>query len=354
MNILILTGKFGYGHNSAALSIKEKLEIENPNCNITIVDFMDYMFPKISKVIYKAFAFLVNRCSGVYNILNHIASKKSNVPLKKVIVKRIDNLLFDNNTDLIISVLPICSQYINAYKKITKNKIKLYTVITDIYVHNEWIAEETDKYFVPALETKIELINKNVDKDKIVISGIPVKESFNKQEKIINNKKKLLIMGGGLGLIPQIDSFLKELDRNNNISVTVITGSNTKLYNKINKKFDNIKVLGFTNEVAKYMNEADLIITKAGGITLFESINSLTPMFVIKPFLMQEIGNANYIIDHNIGEVIWENKDNAYNKIISLVNNQERLEEMHTNMKQIKNTFLKTDINKELIEMVEC
>ena len=29
MNILILTGKFGYGHNSAALSIKEKLEIEN-------------------------------------------------------------------------------------------------------------------------------------------------------------------------------------------------------------------------------------------------------------------------------------------------------------------------------------
>lgn len=352
MNILILTGKFGFGHNSAALSIKEKIESEHPDYNIKIVDFLDYMFPYASKIIYKGFNFLVNRCSGIYNILNSIASKNSGVPLKKVLVKKIDNLLFDNNTDLIISVLPICSQYIDAYKKITKSKIPLNTFITDVYVHNEWIAEITDKYFVPSIETKLDLINKNVDKDKIIISGIPVKQTFFKDNKIINKKKKILIMGGGLGLIPQIDIFLKELDNNKNISVTVITGSNKKLFNKIKNEFPNIEVLGFTNKVAKYMNEADLIITKAGGITLFESINSLTPMFIIKPFLMQEIGNANYIVDNKIGEVVWQNKENVYNKIINLLNNQERLKEMQINMKKIKSSFSKTNINEEIVGMI--
>lgn len=354
MNVLILTGKFGFGHNSAALAIKEKLERENKDYNIKIVDFLDYMFPCISKIIYKGFNFLVNRCSGIYNFLNLIASKNSDVPLKKVVVKKIDDLLFDNETDLIISVLPLCSQYINAYKKMTKSNITLNTFITDVYVHNEWIAERTDKYFVPTIETKIELIEKNVNPDKIIISGIPVKDEFNIDKKEINDKKKILIMGGGLGLIPRIDSLLLELDNNPNISVTVITGNNKKLFNRLTNKYVNIKVLGFTSKVSEYMNEADLIITKAGGITLFESINSITPMFVIKPFLMQEIGNANYIVDKEIGEVIWQNKDKVYNKIINLINDDNRLENMQQNMRNLKSTFSKVNISKEINEMIEC
>lgn len=353
MNILILTGKFGYGHNSESLAIKEKLEKENPEYNIKIVDFLDYMFPYLSKIIYKGFNILVNKFSRIYNLLNLIASKNTNVPLKKVIIKKIDDILFDNNTDLVISVLPICSQYISAYKKMTNSNIPLNTFITDVYVHNEWIAENTNKYFVPTKETKKELIEKNISEDKIIISGIPVKQKFNQEEKIINNKPKILIMGGGLGLIPRIDTFLSNLD-NKDIDITVITGNNKKLYNKLNNKYKNIKVLGFTNEVEKYMNNADLIITKAGGITLFESINSLTPMFIIKPFLMQEVGNANYIENNKIGEVIWSNKDNIYNRIINLVNDKNKLNIMQKNMKKLKQEFKKINLNKEISEMIKC
>ena len=352
MNILILTGKFGYGHISTANSIKEKLEKENPEYNIKIVDFLDYMFPYLSRIIYKGFNILVNKFSRVYNLLNLIASKNTNVPLKKVIVKKIDDLFFCNNIDLVISVLPICSQYISAYKKMTNSNISLYTFITDIYVHNEWIAENTDKYFVPAIETKKELLDKNINEDKITISGIPVKKSFDKEEKN-PNKTKILIMGGGLGLIPNIDKFLSKLN-NQDIELIVITGKNKKLFNKLNNKYKNVKVLGFTKEVEKYMNDASIIITKAGGITLFESINSLTPMFIIKPFLMQEVGNANYVENNGIGEVIWNNKDNIYNKIINLVNDKDKLTEMQKNMKKLKNEFKKTSISNEIRKMSSC
>ena len=52
MNILILTGRFGFGHYSAATSIKEHILKENPNYNVEILDFIDYMFPFLNKIIY--------------------------------------------------------------------------------------------------------------------------------------------------------------------------------------------------------------------------------------------------------------------------------------------------------------
>lgn len=36
------------------------------------------------------------------------------------------------------------------------------------------------------------------------------------------------------------------------------------------------------------MKRAELIVTKLGGITLFEAINSKTPIYVLCPFLSQE------------------------------------------------------------------
>ncbi|MDE5889320.1 MAG: hypothetical protein K2H20_04805, partial [Bacilli bacterium] len=179
MNILILTGKFGFGHTSAAISIKEKIKQEHPNYNVQIIDFIEYLFPVISKGIYGTFNFLVNKCCALYNFLNKIGSKNGSAPLKSFIVKKIDRLLIENNIDTVISVFPVCSQYISAYKKMRKSNIVLNTCITDVDVHEEWISDETNLYFVAVEMTKYNLINMGVDSEKIVISGIPVKNSFN-------------------------------------------------------------------------------------------------------------------------------------------------------------------------------
>lgn len=338
MNILILTSKFGLGHYSAAEAIKEKLLRENSQNNIKIIDFFEYMFPKFNKAIYGSFNFLVNKCCTLYNILNKLGSHSSKAPLKKIIVKKIDNLLIENQAELIISVFPVCSQYISAYKKIKNNKVTLNTCITDIEAHEEWISKETDLYYVPSLETKLNLIEKGVTPEKIIISGIPVKTVFN-QEKQIRKQKNILIMGGGLGLIPSIDNFLHDLEKNKELKITIVTGNNQKMYKKLNATYKNIKIIGFTNEVANYMKDADLIVTKSGGVTMFEAINSETPLFVIKPFLKQELGNALFIEDNNIGEVVWNNKKNVSEDIIKLINNSEKRKRMICNMKSIKNTF---------------
>lgn len=335
MNVLILTGKFGFGHNSAALSIKEKIIKENPSYNVKIIDFIEYMFPILNKYIYGIFNFLVDKCHTLYNGLNKISSKKANAPLKKVIVKKISNLLSENNTDLIISVFPACSQYISAYKRIIKSDIILNTCITDIDVNEEWISNETNMYFVASTKTKEILLEKGVPKNKIVVSGIPVKSSFTPNPKL-KKKKNILIMGGGLGLIPNVSELLDNLENNSKIEVNIIVGKNKKLENKLSHKYKRIHIIGFTNKVSSYIKESDLVVTKAGGITMFEAIHAETPLFVIKPFLAQEVGNAEFIASNNIGKVLWNKRTSITEEILTLLEDEEKLKTMSNHMKKFK------------------
>ena len=63
---------------------------------------MDYMFPAISKCIYKGFNFLVARCSGLYNAMNKAAGDTNMIPLKLTVTKKIDRLIMDYQPDRIV------------------------------------------------------------------------------------------------------------------------------------------------------------------------------------------------------------------------------------------------------------
>ena len=52
-------------------------------------------------------------------------------------------------------------------------------------------------------------------------------------------------------------------------------------------------ILDCTEDAMKrYMAQADLILSKPGGITLFETICSELPLLAFSPFLQQEINNS--------------------------------------------------------------
>lgn len=154
MNIIILTGRFGMGHVKAAEAIKEQILTEKPDSSVEIIDFMDHMFPAVSKYIYKGFNFLVGSCSGLYNTINKAAGSSHAVPLKVTMTHKIDRLMADYRPDCIVVAFPVCSQYISAYKQIRRCRVPLYTYITDITAHAEWIAPATDRYFVGDVTTK--------------------------------------------------------------------------------------------------------------------------------------------------------------------------------------------------------
>lgn len=341
MNILILSAKCGMGHYTASMSLKQ--ELENKNINVEIVDFFEVIFPKMKTIIYNTFNIFVSRCSKIYNFFYKFSARTNSAPFKRIIKKRIKKLIEEKNADIIISTFPVCSKYISAYKKITNKNIKLYTYITDVDVNKEWLTDETDTYFVASNETQEQILKYDISKDKIKVVGIPVKKEF-KEKSYEKEKNEVVVMGGGLGLIPCMEKTLEDLLKNRDIHITLLVGKNQKLFEKYHNKYENMTVVGYTNEVYKYMKKAELIITKPGGITLFEAIHSRTPIYVLHPFLNQEIGNAKFIEKNEIGEVVWDKKENITQDIIELLETPSKLEKMRTNMQKIKNTLEKLTV----------
>ena len=336
MNVLILTGRFGMGHIKAAEAIKEQILSEDSSNRVTIVDFIDYMFPTIGKGIYRGFNFLVSHCSGLYNLMNKAAGKSSGVPLNLNFTRTIHKMIGEYRPDVIVVAFPVCSQYISAYKRMRRCNIPLYTYITDITAHDEWIAPGTDKYFVGDRSTKNALISKGVKEEQIIVSGIPVRQCFYTDCAEKNSsEKEILIMGGGLGLIPSSENFLESLSQIKDLKITVITGKNEKLRRELTTKFPGLKVIGFTDQVNRYMARADLVVTKAGGITTFEAIATKTPLYIMKPFLEQEYGNARYIEERNIGRVLWESCGREDEEILRLLGDTHLLDTMKKNMELI-------------------
>lgn len=351
MNVVILTGRFGMGHVKCAHAVEEIIKSNNPNENVTVIDFIDYCFPTINEAIYKSFEFCVFKLSIAYNAMAKATDKNSLIPFKSVFMKKIDDLMEEFHPDLVIACLPLCSEYFSEYKRVNNDKTPLYVYITDISVHKDWISDQVDAYFVGDDETRKSLIKRGVDNEIIHTSGIPVSSKFfyvmpNKT----CSKTQVLIMGGGLGIIPGKDATLKALNEASDLNVVLVCGKNEKLLNHVKKHYPQINAIGYSNDIPSLMTSSDVIITKPGGITTFEAIKSETPLYIIEPHLEQELENARFIEKNQLGQIIYSKEDFSSNALIDFLSNKSLIEKIKCNMRRISSYFEDSDPVKIYLE----
>lgn len=358
MNVLILTGKFGMGHFSAANNIAEKIQNNMSGVNVYVKDLFKQTFPEFQcGIMYNAYTLFVKKGSKIYNLVykyTENVDKPTKFFLEKQFINSLEKLITDIEPSIIISTFPYCSKIVSLYKHSTLNDIALITCITDVSFHSDWINPFTNIYLAPTQSVKTGLINKGISQDKIIVSGIPVTENFKKVLKnSLDDKKRLLIMGGGLGLLPKNLMFYKKLNNIPNVITTVITGNNKVLYHRLHGKYANIEVVGFTDKVCEYMKNSDLIISKPGGITMFEAIFAELPLMTFNPFLQQEVKNENFIIENKLGVVLHDKPENSIEIIASIINDDKILHKIKTNMRYFKNQIDDDAITKILMRFKE-
>ncbi|MDR0880248.1 MAG: UDP-diphospho-muramoylpentapeptide beta-N-acetylglucosaminyltransferase [Clostridioides sp.] len=367
MKVLILTSKFGMGHLSVSNSLaeeindffklKEEVAIGPDEEKVVVEDIFEYMMPGYSRGLYKAFDVFVNKGTKLYNLFYRATDtgKVDKTPmLLDVFIYRLKSLLQKIEPTVIISTFPFCSKLVSRYKDKTGSDIPLVTCITDISSHQEWICKNTDCYLVADEVIKEELIEKGVEGSKILVNGIPVRSKFRNIElgevnevKSMKRGKNLLIMGGGLGILPKSNRFYERLNSLPGVRTTVITGQNVKMYDKLYGRYANIDVVGYTDHVDEYMKNADVIVTKPGGITMFEAIHAELPLLVFCPFLPNEINNAEFILDNEIGRVLSKDPIRMIMDIKEMIYDDELLRILRENEMAIKGeldgvTFMET------------
>ena len=133
-------------------------------------------------------------------------------------------------------------------------------------------------------------------------------------------------MGGGDGLLPMeeiIASLIR--DKPANLKLVALTGKNTTLYKKLSSKFgDSVQILKYTEQIPQLMSGADMIISKAGGLSSAEVLASDLDFIIYKPLPGQEENNAKFLAA-NCGATIASNIKDITQKVTELCKSEENI-----------------------------
>ena len=143
---------------------------------------------------------------------------------------------------------------------------------------------------------------------------LPVRKQFYEIRDLKGDPTKVLIAAGFWGQISfhKIQNLLKLLlNKFPEISILIICGTNTKLFNKLKSFCHNdkrIRIFGEIKKTSDLIRECACIITKPGMSTILEAHTSQRKLFLLKGMPVAEDHNAQYAIDNYNAQ--WFNLDN--------------------------------------------
>lgn len=346
-NILIVYTNYGTGHFIAAKAIEEYLKKKYKDYNIELLDPLSYSRPIINKIFRKIGIFMATKFR---NFRKKLYDKKMYQNYTKNSLfytfcihlfwtNKLKKKLINFNPDIIISTQVGPTGLIAAKKDLLH--IKLISVFTDYGVHRMYTVGHKlmDIFCVPTAKIKEEMLKIGIDKNKIKVTGIPVRENFTIPEKKTNTSKPtfLFMCGGGLGYDNAFQYFETMLKSKLDFKYIFISGKNKKLQKKaenISMKYEKEgEVLGYVNHMDKLLKSATMIFGKPGGIMTSEALNLNVPICAIEPIPGQEINNANFIFQNKFGFYI-KNLQEFETFLTDLEKGKINLEEYKENIKK--------------------
>lgn len=340
MRVLILTGRFNNGHSSAAQSLRQELTAAYPDAAVEVEDFLSYAIPGMDNAVYKLFQILVTHAAGLYNAFYKLTEKGTGdlLPMHaRPFVRAMEELLEERRPDAVVATHPLCAQLVGRCKKRGNFDGMLLTCVTDVTDHGEWLCRECDGYLVGAESVRDAFVRRGVERERIAVTGIPVRQEFKEfHRRGENGEKRLLIMGGGLGLLPKDDDFYQAVNDLPGVRTTLITGNNQKLYDHLAGRYPNIHVLGYVQDVYAYMGRSNLVLSKPGGVTTFEAIFSATPMLAWEPFWEQERRNAGFLVREGMGRVAGKKTSECLAALEELLADPDALKAMSDRMRALQ------------------
>ena len=360
--ILIVSASIGTGHNQAAAAIGQQLRSQRPRAQIDIIDFLQYgsyyrgsllreTYLKILHLFPEVFDFLFRWTAGQGQQMKSLFAYSSK--------KRITELRRQFKPHILVFTHPFPCAAACYLKRQGVLDLPVAAVVTDFGVHPFWIYQEIDAYFVAHENLRQQLLDKGIYARRVQACGIPIDKKYSKgvprSEGVITETPVILIMGGGLGLGP-LDCVLRHLEAfPHPLRVLVVAGSNRKLFSKLRemagKSRHKIRIFGFTEKINQLMEAADLLITKAGGLTASEALAKGLPMLFIPVIPGHEAENARFLIQQGAAVQVRDVEEIARCLKYLLVEQPEVLDGMRTAAAALAKPDAARDIAAQVLEM---
>lgn len=310
VRILILGAAYGAGHLQAGLALQTALAHIRPEWETKACNFIEMVNPEFDRFSRQFYLFLVRyfpACYDWFYRLTDIAKPRQGYLLDRFGCKRLKQFLDDYRPCLVVATFPTPGRVAATLKLEGKSQVPVVMVITDHTAHAQWIHPGVDLYLVPDEGVKKLLLQRGVSPEKVRVTGIPIHPSFTAIPERLAARRRLglsekvpvvLLVGGGNGRVTAMEEMCSVLSRILPLAqIIVIAGKDREyqelLYSKF-KQDPRFHFYGFVENMAEFMAAADLLVGKAGALTLAEAAAVGLPVIIYRCLPAQEEANALY------------------------------------------------------------
>jgi processive 1,2-diacylglycerol beta-glucosyltransferase len=311
--ILILHAQAGAGHKRAAESLEEAFRSIDGSTQVHALDTMVFASRLFKQTYAQTYNTMVKRAPRFWGFLYWGLERKrvhQGTTPARISVDRFNLRRLVKAIERFQPVALVCTHFLPMaplahLAKKNKLGVPLYCVVTDFGAHPIWAYKGVTGYFVASAESREDLAEWGVPWETIRVTGIPVDMRFANQAARRQARTELgldpdrpvtLVMGGGNGVGPMYSMAERLLVLESRPQVVVITGRNEEQLRRLKelaqKHPGSLRPLGFSDEVDRWLDAADVNVTKAGGLTCSETLAKQVPMVIYRPTPGQEDRNS--------------------------------------------------------------
>lgn len=314
MKVAILSCNTGEGHNSCSAAVKEVFLNHGDSCDT--VDALGFISERASRFICGWHTRIYRYMPGLFRWGYRYSEQHSKVFKKssgvyKFLTAGADRLyryLCDGEYELVICTHVFSALIMTKILQKYSPSIKTAFVATDYTCSPSAGESRLDWYFIPDGDLEGEFVQNGIPAQRIIPSGIPVREKFyshiDKEEAkaqlgISAEHKHILLMCGSMGCGP-IQKMVEKLSTVPQIEASVVCGTNARLQEQLQKEFASngrIHIYGYVDSIPLLMDSADLYLTKPGGISVTEAMVKGLPMAFINAVAGCESYNMRFFLD---------------------------------------------------------
>lgn len=281
------------------------------NIDATIKDALSFASDHFSRMICSMYVYSV-RVPQIFHGIYKFGEMEPKFNIKsfvynanRIYERRLYKYLQQESYDAIVTTHLFPSETLTSLKKRGKCPQKTVAVATDYTCQRLWAETNMDYYIVPQEEFHKDFVKNGVPEHKLRNYGIPVSKRFaqsiSKEEareilQLPQDRNIYLIMSGSMGY-GNLGSLVEELllQGGEKAYIVLICGRNEALKERLGMRFGanpSVEILGYTTQISEFMDAANVLFTKPGGLTTTEAAVKGIPLIHTQPIPGYETSNA--------------------------------------------------------------
>ena len=321
--VLIAYVTAGAGHRRAAEALMQAVRACLPDVQVECHDVLTDAPGWFRHGYEWTYLFLVRHAPWVwkwsYGLLDREPAYRAVQPLRRwwnlLVVRRFVERLKAEPPDVIAVTHFLPADVCSAGKAAGWLRSRLVVVVTDYHPHRFWISTQPDIVVASVPESLRQLRHRGLDPSRTLMLGIPVGEAFGQPVDAVAVRARLQLEAGRLTVlvtsggttVGQFERVVEgllalEASRPGRLQLLVICGQDAAAQRRLNLRAQAsampMRVFGFIDYMADLMAASDVVVSKAGGLTISEALARGKPLVLYHIIPGQERMNAEYVSGH--------------------------------------------------------